>query len=77
MPRFITLHDETTGKLCYVAVSQVVALRQYINADGGSYTVIDTTAQDPDALLVSETPTEILASMWHVCQTQNEGMVPV
>jgi len=76
MPKFITLTDETTGKHCYVAVAHIVALRQYTNTDGGLYTIVDTTAQEPDALLVSESPTEILASMWHACQMENDGLVP-
>jgi len=77
MPTFITLRDETTGRLCYVETGSIVALRQYENADGGLYTIVDTKAQEPDALLVSETPTEILAAVYSAHNDPIEAEVPV
>jgi len=76
MPVYITLTSDENNHTVYVKADAILAIRVGTNFDKDGYTYLEMGAAYMDAIIVKETPTEVLAAIYRATLDQDTGKVP-
>jgi len=76
MPVYVTLTSVENNRRVYVKADSILAIRVGTNADSEDYTYLEMGAAYMDAIIVRETPTEVLAAIYRATLDQDNVKAP-
>jgi len=76
MPVYVTLRSLDNNRHIYVKADAILVIKVDQNADGEDYTLLEMGAAYMDAVLVRETPTEVLAAIYRATLDQDTAKAP-